>query len=217
MDDKQLRQNIIDELEFEPSVDAQDIGVAVSDGVVTLSGHVFSYAQKVAAQHAVQRIKGVRAIAQEIEVRYPGEKKTADDEIAKRALNVLKWDAVIPKDMVKVTVQKGWVLLTGEVDWQFQKKAAEDAIRKLSGVTGVSNSIVIKPRVSASDIKKKIEAALARNAHVESRAIRVNVSDGNKVRLEGAVDSWDDRDIVENAAWSVPGVQSVDDRLAIAL
>jgi osmotically-inducible protein OsmY len=217
MDDKQLRQNIIDELEFEPSVDAQDIGVAVSDGVVTLSGHVFSYAQKVAAQHAVQRIKGVRAIAQEIEVRYPGEKKTADDEIAKRALNILKWDAVIPEEMVKVTVQKGWVLLTGEVDWQFQKKAAEDAIRKLSGVTGVSNSIVIKPRVSASDIKKKIEAALARNAHVESRAIRVNVSDGNKVRLEGAVDSWDDRDIVENAAWSVPGVQSVDNRLAIAL
>ncbi|HVZ05764.1 BON domain-containing protein [Hyphomicrobium sp.] len=217
MDDKQLRQNIIDELEFEPSVDAQDIGVAVSDGVVTLSGHVSNYAEKVAAQHAVQRIKGVRAIAQEIEVRYPGEKKTADDEIAKRALNVLKWDAVIPEDMVKVTVQKGWVLLTGEVDWQFQKKAAEDAIRKLSGVTGVSNSITIKPRVSASDIKKKIEAALARNAHVEARAIRVNVSDGNKVRLEGAVDSWDDRDIVENAAWSVPGVQSVDDRLAIAL
>jgi osmotically-inducible protein OsmY len=155
MDDKQLRQNIIDELEFEPSVDAQDIGIAVSDGVVTLSGHVFSYAQKVAAQHAVQRIKGVRAIAQEIEVRYPGEKKTADDEIAKRAFNILKWDAVIPEEMVKVTVQKGWVLLTGEVDWQFQKKAAEDAIRKLSGVTGVSNSIIIKPRVSASDIKKK--------------------------------------------------------------
>ncbi len=217
MDDKQLRQNIIDELEFEPSVDAQDIGVAVSEGIVTLSGHVSSYAEKVAVQHAVQRVKGVRAIAQEIEVRYPGENKTADDEIAKRALNILKWDAVIPGDAVRVTVQKGWVLLTGEVDWQFQKKAAEDAIRKLSGVTGVSNSITIKPRVSASDIKKKIEDALARNAHVEARAIRVNVSDGNKVRLEGAVDSWDDRDVVENAAWSVPGVQSVDDRLAIAL
>jgi osmotically-inducible protein OsmY len=217
MDDKQLRQNIIDELEFEPSVDAQDIGVAVSEGIVTLSGHVSSYAEKVAVQHAVQRVKGVRAIAQEIEVRYPGEKKTADDEIAKRALNILKWDAVIPGAAVRVTVQKGWVLLTGEVDWQFQKKAAEDAIRKLSGVTGVSNSITIKPRVSASDIKKKIEDALARNAHVEARAIRVNVSDGNKVRLEGAVDSWDDRDVVENAAWSVPGVQSVDDRLAIAL
>jgi osmotically-inducible protein OsmY len=217
MDDKQLRQNIIDELEFEPSVDAQDIGVAVSDGVVTLSGHVSSYAEKIAAQHAVQRVKGVQAIAQEIEVRYPGEKKTADDEIAKRALNILKWDAVIPGDAVKVTVQKGWVLLTGEVDWQFQKKAAEDAIRKLSGVTGVRNFITIKPRVSAFDIKQKIENALARNAHVEARAIRVNVSDGNKVRLEGSVDSWDDRYIVENAAWSVPGVQSVDDRLAISL
>jgi osmotically-inducible protein OsmY len=217
MDDKQLRQNIIDELEFEPSVDAQDIGVAVSDGVVTLSGHVSSYAEKIAAQQAVQRVKGVQAIAQEIEVRYPGEKKTADDEIAKRALNILKWDAVIPGDAVKVTVQKGWVLLTGEVDWQFQKKAAEDAIRKLSGVTGVRNSITIKPRVSAFDIKQKIENALARNAHVEARAIRVNVSDGNKVRLEGSVDSWDDRYIVENAAWSVPGVKSVDDRLAISL
>jgi osmotically-inducible protein OsmY len=217
MNDKQLRQNIIDELEFEPSVDSQDIGVAVSDGVVTLSGHVSSYAEKIAAQHAVQRIKGVRAIAQEIEVRYPGEKKTADDEIAKRALTILKWDAVIPGDAVKVTVQKGWVLLTGEVDWQFQKKAAEDAIRKLSGVTGVSNSITINPRVSASDIKRKIEDALARNARVEARAIQVDVSDGNKVRLEGAVDSWDDRDIVEHTAWSVPGVQSVDDRLAIAL
>jgi len=217
MDDKQLRQNIIDELEFEPSIDAEDIGVAVSNGVVTLSGHVSSYAQKIAVQQAVQRVKGVQAIAQEIEVRYPGEKKTADDEIAKRALNILKWDAVIPENAVKVTVQKGWVSLTGEVDWQFQKKAAEDAIRKLSGVTGVSNSITIKPRVSASDIKRKIEEALARNARVEARAIRVNVSDGSKVRLEGSVDSWDDRYVVENAAWSVPGVQSVDDRLAIAL
>jgi len=117
---------------------------------VTLSGHVSSYAEKIAAQHAVQRVKGVQAIAQEIEVRYPGEKKTADDEIAKRALNILKWDAVIPGDAVKVTVQKGWVLLTGEVDWQFQKKAAEDAIRKLSGVTGVSSDYCISLEMSFS-------------------------------------------------------------------
>jgi osmotically-inducible protein OsmY len=158
----------------------------------------------------------VRAIAQEIEVRYPGDKKTADDEIAKRALNILKWDAVVPPDSVKVTAQKGWLALTGEVDWQFQKKAAESAVRKLSGVTGVSNSITIRPSVSAFDVKKKIEDALERNAHIEARAIRVDVLDGNKVRLEGQVDSWDDRDVTEDAAWSVAGVQSVDDRLTIS-
>jgi osmotically-inducible protein OsmY len=216
MNDRQLRQNVIDELEFEPSVDAANIGVAANDGVVTLSGHVSSYAEKIAAQRAAQRVKGVCAIAQEIEVRYPGDKKTADDEIAKRALSILKWDAVIPPDSVKVTVQKGWISLTGEVDWQFQKKAAESAVRKLSGVTGVSNSITIRPSVSAFDVKRKIEDALARNAHIEARAIRVDVLDGSRVRLEGQVDSWDDRDVVEDAAWSVAGVQAVDDRLIIS-
>lgn len=216
MNDKQLRQNVIDELDFEPSIDAANIGVAVDDGVVTLTGHASSYAAKIAAEYATRRVKGVRAIAQEIEVRYPSEKKTADDEIAKRALSVLKWDTRIPQDAVKVTVQKGWVTLSGELTWQYQRKAAEDAVRQLSGVTQVTNSISVKPTVYASDIKKKIEDALARNAQVEAQAIRVNVLDGNKVSLEGKVDSWDDREVAENAAWSVAGVQSVDDRLKVA-
>ena len=216
MNDKQLRQNVIDELDFEPSIDAANIGVAVDDGVVTLTGHASSYAVKIAAEYATRRVKGVRAIAQEIEVRYPSEKKTADDEIAKRALSVLKWDTRIPQDAVKVTVQKGWVTLSGELTWQYQRKAAEDAVRQLSGVTQVTNSISVKPTVYASDIKKKIEDALARNAQVEAQAIRVNVLDGNKVSLEGKVDSWDDREVAENAAWSVAGVQSVDDRLKVA-
>lgn len=200
MNDRQLRQNVIDDLEFEPSVDADNIGVAANDGVVTLSGHVSSYAEKIATQRAAQCIKGVRAIAQEIEVRYPGDKKTTDDEIAKRALSILKWDAIIPPDSVKITVQKGWISLSGEVDWQFQKKAAESAVRKLSGVTDASNSIPIRLSASAFDVKKKIEDALERNADIEVHAIRVDVLDGNKVRLEGQVDSWDNRDVAEAAA-----------------
>ena len=216
MDDKQLQQNIRDELEFEPSVDAAHIGVAVDDGVVTLSGHVSSYAEKQAVERAVQRVKGVRAIAQEIEVRYPSDKKTADDEIAKRAVDILRWHAMIPRDAVKVTVQKGWVTLAGEVNWQYQRKAAEEAVLKLSGVTGVINNIALKPTVSTADIKRKIEGALARHAHVEAEGIRVRVTDGNTVVMEGHVDSWDERDAAEDAAWSVAGVQFVDDRLTIA-
>ena len=216
MDNKLVRQDVLDQLEFEPSIDAANIGVAVEDGVVTLTGHVWSYAQKLAAERATRQVKGVRAIAQEIEVRYPTDKKTADDEIAKRALNVLKWHAMIPQDAVKVTVQKGWVTLTGEVNWQYQRKAAEDAIWKLSGVTGVTDSISLKPTVSVSDIKKKIEDALTRHAQIEAQAVRVHVRNGNKVLLEGMVDNWDEREAIENAAWSVAGVQSVDDRLTIA-
>jgi osmotically-inducible protein OsmY len=216
MDDKLVREDVLDELEFDPSVDATNIGVAVDEGVVTLTGHVSSYAEKTAAECAARRVRGVRAIAQEIEVRYPSEKKALDDEIAKRALTVLNWDAMIPQDAVKVTVQKGWVTLTGEVNWQYQKEAAVDAVRKLSGVTGVHDCISIKPQtVHVSDIKKKIEDALARHAQIEAEAIRVDIRDGNKVSLQGKVDSWEEREAVESAAWSVAGVQSVDDRLTI--
>jgi len=215
MNDTQLRQLVIDELEFEPSIDATSIGVAAHDGVVTLTGHVRSYAEKVSSLQAARRVKGVRAIAQEIEVRYPGEIKTSDEEIAQRVLSVLKWDAMIPEDRVNVTLQKGWVNLSGTLDWQYQKKAAEDAVRKLFGVIGVTNSISVKSAVQPSDIKKKIEAALARNAQVEAQGIRINVSNNN-VSLEGIVDSWEEHDIVENAAWSVPGVQWVDDHLTVS-
>jgi osmotically-inducible protein OsmY len=215
MDNIQLRQDILDELDFEPIIEATKIGVAVSEGVVTLTGHVSSYAEKIAAEEAARRVKGVLAIANELEVRYPGEKKTADDEIAKRALNILKWNELIPDEAIQVTVEKGWVTLRGEVAWQYQKKAAEDAIRKLTGVSGISNSISIKPSVLAADVRQKIESALARHAEVEAKAIQVTVVERNRVLLEGRVDNWDERQAVENAAWSVPGVQSVDDRLII--
>ncbi len=215
MDDKQLRQHIVDELEFDPRINAANIGVAVNNGVVTLTGHVSSYVEKVAAEKATRRVKGVRALAEELEVRYPNDKKTADDEIAKRALKILEWYDLISGNGIQVTIQRGWVILSGEVMWQYQRKAAESAVRKLSGIAGVVNNILIKPAVYPSDIKKKIEDALARYAEIEAQAIRVIVREGNKVSLEGKVDSWEERQAVENAAWSVAGVQSVDDRLSI--
>ncbi len=214
MDDIELRQAILDELEFEPRIDAADIGVAVEDGVVTLSGYVRSFAEKVAVQNAVQRVHGVRAIADKIEVRLPGMPKTADDEIAKRAADILKWDAMVPEDKIQITVRNGFVTLKGEVEWQYQRAAAEEAIRKLSHITGVSNLIEIAPRATVSDIKKKIEDALKRSAEAEARKIRVAVKDGT-VTLEGHVDSWSERMAVENAAWSVPGVKRVEDKLVV--
>jgi osmotically-inducible protein OsmY len=215
MSELQLRQDVLDELEFEPSINAAHIGVAAENGVVTLSGHVSTYAEKTTAVAAARRVRGVRAIADEIEVRYPSGKKTADDEIAKRAVDILGWDTMIPSGAIQVTVRDGSLILTGKVDWYYQKKAAEDAVRKLSGVRGVINNIEIKPHVKAEDVKRKIEDALKRHAEVEAKAIRVTVTANDKVLLEGKVDNWDERFAVENAAWSAPGVRSVEDRLAI--
>ena len=217
MTDTQLRQDIIDELEFDPSFSGEHIGVAVDKNVVTLSGHVDSYAEKLAAIAAVRRIKGVHAIAENIEVRYPYQNKTTDDQIAKRAVDMIGWDVHIPTGAVDVLVQdSGWVTLSGAVDWYYQRKAAEDDVRKLSGVRGVINKITIKPGVDTSNVKSKIESALKRHAEVEAKAIRVTVQNGNKVVLEGKVDNWDERRAVENAAWSAAGVSFVDDRLTIA-
>ena len=213
MSELQLRQDVVDELEYEPSVDAAHIGVAVDKGVVTLTGHVASYAEKQAAIAAVRRVKGVRAIAEEIEVLYALDKKTSDDEIAQRAIDILGWDMMVPSDSIQVMVHNGWVTLTGNVDWHYQKKQAEEDVRKLSGVRGVTNTIEIKPSVQAEDVKRKIEEALKRHAEIEASAIRVTVRERNKVLLEGKVGSWDERNAVENAAWSAPGVKSVEDRM----
>jgi osmotically-inducible protein OsmY len=214
MDDKVLRQFIIDELDFEPSIDAANVGVAVENGVVTLSGHVASYAEKIAAERAVQRVKGVKAIAEEIEVRHPDQAKRSDDEIAQRALNILKWSVQVPADSIQVKVEKGWVTLSGTVPWQYQRLAAESAVRKLSGVRGVTNLTEIKPDVAASDIQRKIMDSLKRNAEVEADSIRV-VVDNDKVTLEGKVKAWYERELAERAAWSAPGVTVVEDRLTI--
>lgn len=213
--DTQLQQDVLDELDFEPSVNAAHIGVTAKNGVITLSGHAASYAEKIAAEEAARRVKGVHAIAQEIEVRYPSDKKTSDDEIAARALSVLRWNAVVPYEAVQIKVQDGWVTLLGEVEWQFQRVAAESGIRRLSGVAGVINQITLKSRIEAKDVESKIEEALKRSAEIEARGIHVSSLGGGKVALEGKVHDWQEREAVKRAAWSAPGVLAIEDRLQI--
>ena len=213
--DSQLQQDVLDELDFEPSVNAAHIGVTAKNGVITLSGHVGSYAEKVAAEEAARRVNGVHAIAQDIEVRYPSDKKMADDEIAARALSILKWNAVVPYNAVQVKVQDGWVTLLGKVDWQFQRVAAESGIRRLSGVAGVLNEITLKPHPEPFDVKRKIEEALKRSAEVEAKSIQVTSLGDGKIALEGKVHDWQERDAVKRAAWSTAGVSAIEDRLQI--
>lgn len=215
MDDITLKKDILDELEFEPSIDAADIGVAVERGVVTLTGHVPTYGQKITVEKVVRRVKGVAGIAQEMEVRPFGTNQTADDEIAKRALNTINWNTSIPANAVQVKVEKGWLTLSGEVEWHFQRVAAGNAVRELAGVTNVSNHIEIKQRASAFDVKKRIEEALMRNAEIEANAIKVNLLEGGKIKLEGQVDTWSERSAAVRAAWSAPGVFTVEDRITI--
>ncbi|MBX4958191.1 BON domain-containing protein [Rhizobium lentis] len=214
MDDITLRQNIIDELDFEPSIDAANIGISVEDGIVTVTGHVSSYSEKETAERVVKRIKGVRGIAQEIEVRIFGNHETSDDDIARRAVNMLDWNVSVPKGAIQVKVQKGWVTLTGKAEWQYQKNAAADAVRNLAGVVGLSNLIEISPSVSAADVKKRIEDAFKRDAELESQGIRVEVS-GGSVTLKGKVHTWSERRAAERAAWSAPGIKTLNDQIAI--
>lgn len=215
MDDKVLKGLIEDELDWEPRVDAADIGVAVKDGVVTLMGHVPTFAEKLAAEEATKRVKGVRAIAQEIEVRIDGHGAPyADEEIAHKAANVLDWDVSVPKGTVQAKVQEGWVTLSGAVDWNFQREAARQRISNLPGVRGVSNLISVKQRPMPTDIKNRIEKALVRHAETEAKGIRVSVANG-KVILEGKIDAWHDREVAEQAAWAAPGVNAVEDRLRL--
>jgi len=215
MSDMTLRQDVIDELDFDPSINSANIGVAVSNGVVTLSGHVASYSEKIASEKAAQRVKGVRGIAQEIAVRYPSDKKTADDQIAERALASISWDARIASDNIKVKVAQGWVTLTGYANWYYQTAAAESAVRRLSGVVGVTNLIEVRPKAQPQDVRAKILDALKRNAELEADAIRVVVHD-HKVTLEGKVKAWYERGVAERAAWSVPGVALVEDHLSLS-
>ncbi|MDU9032208.1 BON domain-containing protein [Pseudomonas corrugata] len=215
MSDLSLRKAILEELEFQPQIDAANIGVAVENGVVTLTGHVGSYDQKISAERAVKAVKGVRAVAEEIEVRLHKGAGTADDTIANRALKIISWSADVPPNAFKVIVQNGWITLEGEVDWQYQKETVEKMVRKLSGVLGVNNRLTLSPRVDIVDIHKRIEEALKRSAEVDARDIHIKV-DGDVVRLDGKVHLWRQRKLIERAAWSVPGVMRVEDHLLLA-
>jgi osmotically-inducible protein OsmY len=216
MNDMVLRQNILDELEFEPSLNAANIGVSVENGVVTLTGHVPTYMEKNTAADVICRVKGVRGIAQDMEVRPVGSHRTADDEIVKRALNILGWSATIPDGAVQVQVDDGWVVLTGTVEWNYQKIAATEAVRGLTGVFDVANNMLVRPHVSSFDVKKRIEDALKRSARIEPSDIRVTVDDSGKVVLQGQVKAWEERRSAVRAAWSAPGVKAVTDLLTVA-
>ena len=211
-----LRQVVVDALEFEPSIDAADIGVAVEDGIVSLTGHVPTYLQKHTAQRIVQSVKDVRGIAQNIEVRLAPGMHTADDQIAKRAADTLSWDSSLPPNL-QVAVQNGWVSLGGEVQWQYQKTAAENDIKMLFGIKGVTNNITVKPKTMprVDEVKRKIEEALRRHAAIDAQDIEVRVASDGTVTLEGKVDDWDERFAVENAAWSAMGVRDVVDHLRV--
>ena len=214
--DTQLQQDVIAELKWEPSVNAAQIGVEVKDGIVTLAGHVTSYAEKLGAERAAQRVSGVKALAVEMDVKLSGSSKRTDADIARSAENILEWTTYLPKDHVKVMVESGWVTLSGEVDWEYQRQAAAKGIRYLMGVRGISDQIVInKPKVSLSAVKSEIEAALKRRATADAQKISVEVH-GADVTLTGKVHSWSERDLARNSAWGTSGVQNVVDNMTVA-
>lgn len=214
MDDKVLKALVEDELQFQPTVDAAHIGVSVRSGIVHLDGRVPSFAQKAAVEAAVKRVKGVRGYVEDLIVQPHGDVHS-DDAIAAQVANVLDWDTLLPKDAIKVKVEAGWVTLSGDVEWAYQRIAAEGVVRRLHGVRGLTNLIVIRPKARPDDIKQRIEQALERQAEVEARGITVTV-DGGKVRLEGKVRAWRERDAIERAAWAAPGVTGVEDRVTIS-
>lgn len=217
MNDLQLKQAVSDELEFDPAFDGSHIGVFVSDRVVTLSGWVDDFAQKHAAAEAVRRVRGVRALALELEVRFAADKKLSDDEIAARAAKIIEWDLRLPQGAITVTVDNGVVELRGQVAWAFIRREAEADVRKLGGVLGVRNHIVVQPSIEQASVQGHIEAAFKRAADLQAEQILVQLESGDTVVLTGRVGSLNESALAENAAWSAPGVVQVINRIEVAV
>jgi osmotically-inducible protein OsmY len=212
--DHQVQQDVIEELHWEPSIDSTQIGVAVKDGIVTLTGDVSSYAEKWDAEIASQRVDGVRGMAVEINVDLPGSSKRSDTDIARTAENILQWATLLPPDAVMVQVEKGWVTLTGEVAWHYQRQSACNAVRHLMGVTGVSDQIALRPAVSMNAVKADIEVAMKRRAREDAADISVEVK-GSDIFLTGRVHTWPERELARHSAWNTPGVCNVHDSITV--
>ena len=211
-----LRQDVLDELAWEPALNEAGIGVAVTNGAVTLTGHVRSFAEKRAAEKAAARVAGVIAVADDIEVRFPSDIRTDDTDIAEAVANAIRWNTVLPADAVKATVEKGWVTVSGDVNWEYQRRAALNALRNVRGVRGVNNNVHVKPSVRADDVQKKIEAAFRRSAQIDADHVNVQIA-GTKVTLAGSVRSSSERKEAEYAAWNAPGVTAVHNNLRVEL
>jgi osmotically-inducible protein OsmY len=214
--DEDIQTDVLEELKWDTRVRPNEVGVAVKDGIVTLTGWVDSYMKKMAAEDAAHRVRGVKAVANDIEVRLPGSAERTDPDLAAAVLNALRWDAGIPAGKIDVTVSQGWVTLKGEVEFGFQKRDAERAVRHLSGIRGITNLIVVRPHVSPGDLKQQIEKELVRNAETDARHITVEV-EGSRVILRGTVRSYAEKKAAEDAAWSAPGVSEVDNRIVVSL
>jgi osmotically-inducible protein OsmY len=213
--DAQIKKDVESELDWDPQVRSSRIGVAVKDGVVTLSGHLDSHAEKYAAERAAQRVMGVRAVAAEMEVRPPAGEQHTDTDIAAAAQSALRWHAQVPHERIKVLVDKGAITLSGEVDWDYERQAARKAVQSLTGVTGVNMAITLKPHVTPGNISALIQGALQRQAEREAKGIEVIVA-GHTVTLKGRVHSWSERNAAQGAAWSAPGITQVINELTVA-
>jgi osmotically-inducible protein OsmY len=213
--DQELKRYVEEALNWDSDIKSPTkIGVGVKDGIVTLTGYVESYTEKLAAEDAATRVPGVKAVVNELEVRLPFSSERTDEEIARAAANALDWTTGIPRDQIKVTVHDGWITLKGAVPWYFQKEAAEAAVRDLFGVKGVTNLIEVQPLVNEAVVRSAIEEALKRDAEVDAQAIKVETS-GNKVILKGTVRSWFEKQEAERVAWRAPGVATVENDIEV--